>query len=169
MPRVYYESEGERLMDREKFKEQMKKPSWMSTETMNNIQVLHITNTDEKEIYIVAMEEMAELQKEVSKQLRGLGDRDGILEEIADVTIVLGNITCLQGITEDELKRAVEVKLERILAKTANEEKEDSNETKCKVDSVCPHSGIGCGSCGNSSRYGEVHHQSGKDTWSKPD
>lgn len=149
-------------MDREKFKEQMKIPCWMSKETMNNIQVLHIANTDEKEIYIVAMEEMAELQKEVSKQLRGLSDRDGILEEIADVMIVLGNIKSLQGITEDELKRAVEIKLERILAKTANKEKEASDEAKCEMRSDCPHSGIGCRSCGNSHSYGEVCHESGE-------
>lgn len=141
-------------MDRKKFKEQMKFPCRMSMETMNNIQVLHIANTDEKEIYIVAMEEMAELQKEVSKQLRGL----------ADVTIVLGNIMSLQGITEDELKRAVEVKLERILAKTANKEKEASDEANCKIGSDCPHSGIGCRSCGNSSSYGEVCHESGENT-----
>ena len=156
-------------MDREKFKEQMKIPCRMSMETMNNIQVLHIANTDNKEIYIVAMEEMSELQKEVSKQLRGLGDRDGILEEIADVTIVLGNITSLQGITEEELKRAVEVKLERILAKTANKEKEASDEANCKMCADCPHRGVGCGSCGNSSSYGEVYHESGEDTFSKPD
>lgn len=156
-------------MDREKFKEQMKIPCRMSKETMNNIQVLHIANTDDKEIYIVAMEEMAELQKEVSKQLRGLGDRDGILEEIADVTIVLGNLMSLQGITEDELKRAVEVKLERILAKTANTEKEASDEGNCKMCSDCPHRGVGCRSCGNSSSYGEVYHESGEDTFSKPD
>ena len=115
------------------------------------------------------MEEMSELQKEVSKQLRGLGDRDGILEEIADVTIVLGNITSLQGITEDELKRAVEVKLERILAKTANKEKEASDEANCKMCADCPHRGVGCWSCGNSSSYGEVYHESGEDTFSKPD
>lgn len=156
-------------MDREKFKEQMKIPCRMSKETMNNIQVLHIANTDNKEIYIVAMEEMSELQKEVSKQLRGLGDRDGILEEIAYGTIVLGNITSLQGITEDELKRAVEVKLERILAKTANKEKEASDEANCKMCADCPHRGVGCGSCGNSSSYGEVYHESGEDTFSKPD
>lgn len=149
-------------MDREKFKEQMKIPCRMSKETMNNIQVLHIANTDNKEIYIVAMEEMSELQKEVSKQLRGLGDRDGILEEIADVTIVLGNITSLQGITEDELKRAVEIKLERILAKTANKEKEASNEANCEMRSDCSHSGIGCRSCYNSHSYGEVCHESGE-------
>lgn len=149
-------------MDREKFKEQMKIPCRMSKETMNNIQVLHIANTDNKEIYIVAMEEMSELQKEVSKQLRGLGDRNGIIEEIADVTIVLGNITRLQGITEDELKRAVEIKLERILAKTANKEKEASDEANCEMRSDCPHSGIGCRSCGNSHSYGEVCHESGE-------
>lgn len=147
-------------MNRKEFKEQMKFPRAMTNETMNNIQTLHISQTDEKEIYIVAMEEMAELQKEISKELRGQGDRDGILEEMADVMIVMGNISCLKGISEDELARAVEIKLERILKKMADKERE--NESECKVGSDCPHSGIGCRSCGNSSSYGEVYHESGE-------
>lgn len=47
--------------------------------------------------------------------------------------------------------------------------KEASNEANCEMRSDCPHSGIGCGSCGNSSSYGEVYHESREDTFSKPD
>ena len=35
----------------------------------------------------VAMEEFAELQQQVSKQIRGYGDKLGLLEEIADAYI----------------------------------------------------------------------------------
>lgn len=150
----------ENQMNREKFKEQMKFPPQMSKDTIENIQTLHLAHTDASEIYIVAMEEMAELQKEISKELRGQGDRDGILEELADVMIVCGNIGSLQGFTENELARAVEIKLERILKNMA--EKEQKNESECKVDSDCPHRGVGCRSCGNSSSYGEVYHESGE-------
>lgn len=36
----------------------------------------------------VAMEEFAELQQQVSKQVRGYGDRIGLLEEMADAMIM---------------------------------------------------------------------------------
>ena len=149
-------------MNREEFKEKMQIPPRMDKDTIENIQRLYVACTDESEIYIVAMEEMAELQKEISKELRGQGERNGILEELADVMIVCGNIGRLQGFTENELARAVEIKAERILKNIV--EKENGNEGKCKVDSDCPHSGIGCRSCGNSSSYGEVCHESGENT-----
>lgn len=134
-------------MNREEFKEKMQIPPRMDKDTIENIQRLHVACTDESEIYIVAMEEMAELQKEISK-------------ELTDVMIVCGNIGRLQGFTENELARAVEIKAERILKNIV--EKENGNEGKCKVDSDCPHSGIGCRSCGNSSSYGEMYHESGE-------
>lgn len=154
-------------MNRKEFREKMNNYSVMTDEMMENIQALHLKNTSKKEIYIVAMEELAELQKEISKELRGQGDRDGILEELADVAIVCANIMNLQRISDVELRTATAIKLDRILSKLV--EKENSNEGECKVDSDCPHSGIGCRSCGNSSSYGEVHHESGEDTFSKPD
>lgn len=149
-------------MDREEFKKKMKTHTIMTDDMMSNIQALHLKNTKKSEIYIVAMEELSELQKEISKELRGQGDRDGILEELADVMIVCGNIMNLQKITDAELRAATAIKLDRILSKLV--EKENGNEGKCKVDSDCPHRGVGCGSCGNSSRYGDVYHESGENT-----
>ena len=154
-------------MNRKEFREKMNDYTVMTDAMMENIQALHLKNTSKKEIYIVAMEELAELQKEISKELRGQGDRDGILEELADVMIVCANIMNLQRISDVELRTATAIKLDRILSKLV--EKENSNEGECKVDSDCPHRGVGCGSCGNSSRYGEVYHESGEDTFSKPD
>lgn len=149
-------------MNREEFRKKMKTHTIMTDDMMENIQALHLKNTKKSEIYIVAMEELSELQKEISKELRGQGDRDGILEELADVMIVCGNIMNLQKITDAELRAATAIKLDRILSKLV--EKENGNEGECKVYSACPNRGIGCGSCGNSSRYGEVHHESGEDT-----
>lgn len=147
-------------MNRKEFREKMNNYTVMTDAMMENIQALHLKNTSKKEIYIVAMEEMAELQKEISKELRGQGDRDGILEEIADVMIVCANIMNLQRISDVELRTATAIKLDRILSKLV--EKENGDESECKVGSDCPHSGIGCRSCGNSSSYGEVYHESGE-------
>lgn len=154
-------------MNRKEFRKKMDNYTVMTDDMMSNIQALHLKNTKKSEIYIVAMEELSELQKEISKELRGQGDRNGILEELADVMIVCGNIMNLQNITDAEIRAATAIKLDRILSKLV--EKENSDETECKVGSDCPHRGVGCGSCGNSSSYGEVYHESGEDTFSKPD
>ena len=37
----------------------------------------------------VAIEELSELQKEICKTIRGIGDRDHLAEEIADATIMI--------------------------------------------------------------------------------
>ena len=71
-------------MDREEFKKKMENHTVMTDDMMSNIQALHLKNTKKSEIYIVAMEELSELQKEISKELRGQGDRDGILEELGE-------------------------------------------------------------------------------------
>ena len=155
-------------MNREVFKEEMKKTSVpMPDGLRTSIMTLHRSSVAQQEIYIVAMEELSELQKEISKTLRGIGERDGLLEEIADVIIVIDNIRHLQDIGDLELDRALTVKLERLLDKTVKKEK--GHETKCKVDSNCPHNGIGCRSCGNSSSDSERNDESREDTFSKPD
>lgn len=79
----------------------------------------------EKEIYrqaidkwewlqkIVAIEEMSELQKELSKNLRGKDNRENIAEEIADVEIMLEQMKMLYDI-EDDVKVWKHRKLKRL-------------------------------------------------------
>ena len=59
------------------------------------------------------MEELAELQQEISKQIRGKGDMLGVLEELADVYICLEMLKKMFQFTNDEIARAVDIKLER--------------------------------------------------------
>lgn len=47
---------------------------------------------------VVAIEEMAELQKELCKYIRGKGNVEAIAEEIADVYIMLQQMEMLHGI-----------------------------------------------------------------------
>lgn len=72
---------------------------------------------------LVAIEELSELQKELSKYLR-FGDPDvtryAILEELADVRIVLADIQHELGISNQELDAATEVKMYRNLDKINN-------------------------------------------------
>lgn len=59
---------------------------------------------------IVAIEEMTELQKELTKWLRGKCNPDGLLEEMADVSIMLNQLELIFG-DPVEMKIA---KLERL-------------------------------------------------------
>lgn len=61
----------------------------------------------------VAMEEFAELQQQISKQIRGYGDRIGLLEEMADAYICLRFLESIFDVGEEDLQKAIDVKLDR--------------------------------------------------------
>lgn len=63
---------------------------------------------------IVAMEEFAELQQQVSKQIRGYGDKLGLLEEIADAYICLSFLESIFDVKPEDLQKAIDVKLQRV-------------------------------------------------------
>ena len=73
---------------------------------------------------IKAIEELAELQKELAKMLNKQGDIDALISEIADVYIMTAQIMILHGIDLEELNREVAYKLNRQLGRI----KEESNE-----------------------------------------
>ena len=54
-----------------------------------------IARYGEKVQMVIAMEEMAELTKELSKFLRGAHNEDAIAEEVADVRIMLDQIVIM--------------------------------------------------------------------------
>ena len=61
----------------------------------------------------VAMEEFAELQQQISKQIRGCGNRIGLLEEMADTYICLNFLESIFDIKPEDMQKAIDVKLER--------------------------------------------------------
>lgn len=61
----------------------------------------------------VAMEEFAELQQQVGKQIRGYGDKLGLLEEIADAYICLSFLESIFDVKPEDLQKAIDVKLQR--------------------------------------------------------
>lgn len=63
--------------------------------TRDEILEAAIARYGEKVQMIIAMEEMAELIKELSKFLRGAHNEDAIAEEIADVRIMLDQMEIL--------------------------------------------------------------------------
>lgn len=71
----------------------------------------HNGNTKQK---IVAIEELSELQKEICKELRGLGNIDHITEEIADVEIMLKQLKKMYLIDEVKIEEYKVLKLKRL-------------------------------------------------------
>ena len=63
---------------------------------------------------VVAMEELAELTKELSKALRGHGNREHIKEEMADVTIMLAQMQEEFQISPLELSAEIDKKVDRL-------------------------------------------------------
>lgn len=63
---------------------------------------------------IIVMEELSELIKEVSKMLRKNGDRFNLIEEMADVVIANRYLQSLFGISNLEISKAVNVKVDRL-------------------------------------------------------
>ena len=67
---------------------------------------------------LVAVEELAELQKELLKNInRNKWNREQIIDEIADVRIMLEQLNFIYGIENDELEERVKEKVERLRQK----------------------------------------------------
>ena len=71
---------------------------------------------------IIAMEELSELTKEISKSLRGEYDQLGLMEEIVDVEHVIMTLCNVFHISEDELNKIRYVKTKRIIDRVESEE-----------------------------------------------
>ena len=72
------------------------------------------SSTENKAIII---EELSELQKEVTKDIRKKFNRDNFLEEMADVVIVLHMAKEIYNISESELDKVINKKMERNLSR----------------------------------------------------
>ena len=87
---------------------------------------------EEKELYkellllnssaqmIVAIEELSELQKELTKALRNKIDRVAILEEYVDVTIMLEQIKILYELNDKDINLMKKMKLDRLRERLEN-------------------------------------------------
>lgn len=62
---------------------------------------------------VVAVEELSELQKEVCKAMRGKFNKEHLVEEIADVKIMIDQIMLHYAIQESEVQQVIDEKLKR--------------------------------------------------------
>lgn len=105
-------------MDRMEFLRQMSDDRVeLSNATKNHIFKKNYETFGREKCLIFAIEEMAELQKELTKVLRNEGDSFGVLEEMADVFISMEYIRRAMDFTYDDLIKAESVKTMNIIDK----------------------------------------------------
>lgn len=63
---------------------------------------------------VIAMEECSELIKEISKFIRGKGNKDNLIEEMADVLIVIDQLKLMYNISSAEIEEMVHFKTMRL-------------------------------------------------------
>ena len=82
----------------------------------------------EKQV-VVAIEELSELQKELCKSLRDKTNKENIIEEMADVIIMINQMQMYFKISDEELHQEINYKLnrtkERLLKIEVKDEKEN--------------------------------------------
>lgn len=74
---------------------------------------------------IVAIEELSELQKELCKSLRGTINEKAIIEEWADVWIMLQQIKLFFDLNSEDIRNQIEWKLQRTKERCFGEEIEN--------------------------------------------
>lgn len=68
----------------------------------------------EKAQKLMTIEEMSELTKEICKDFRGKLNREHLIEEMADVLIMLDQMLLMYEISGDEIQQMRERKIERL-------------------------------------------------------
>lgn len=68
----------------------------------------------ERSQHNMVIEETLELGKEIMKWKRGANNRDALVEETADVIIMIEQLKIMHNITDEELEKVMEFKLNRL-------------------------------------------------------
>ena len=63
---------------------------------------------------MMVCEEAGELIKEVGKIYRGKVEHDGLVDEIADMTIMLAQLQRMMSISQEQIESRIQKKLERL-------------------------------------------------------
>lgn len=100
-------------MQREKFVDGLRSGIKFTDAERNEIVNKAVEHCGIETTGIICMEEMAELQQQISKYLRGCGDRLCLLEEMADVYICLKDLEKIFAFYPDQILKAIDVKLLR--------------------------------------------------------
>lgn len=82
---------------------------------------------------IITVEELSELQKEVTKQLRNEGKIENLVEEMADVYIVMEYLKLIFAINDEDIKTEIAFKIDRLMSRLGeeNEQQKGDNGNGC--------------------------------------
>ena len=82
---------------------------------------------------IITVEELSELQKEVTKQLRNEGKMENLVEEMADVYIVMEYLKLIFAINDEDIKTEIAFKIDRLMSRLGeeNEQQKGDNRNGC--------------------------------------
>ena len=82
---------------------------------------------------IITVEELSELQKEVTKQLRTEGKMENLVEEMADVYIVMEYLKLIFAINDEDIKTEIAFKIDRLMSRLGeeNEQQKGDNGNGC--------------------------------------
>ena len=69
---------------------------------------------------IITAEELSELTQEVTKELRGKGNKLGLTEELADVLICTEYLKMICYISDEDLNKMIGIKLESLNERVLN-------------------------------------------------
>ena len=82
---------------------------------------------------IITVEELSELQKEVTKQLRNEGKMENLVEEMAEVYIVMEYLKLIFAINAEDIKTEIAFKIDRLMSRLGeeNEQQKGDNGNGC--------------------------------------
>ena len=77
---------------------------------------------------VVTIEELSELQKEVTKQIRNEGKMENLVEEMADVYIVMEYLKLIFAINDEDIKTEIAFKIGRLMSRLGEENEQQKGE-----------------------------------------
>ena len=91
---------------------------------------------------VICMEECSELIQAVSKQIRGIGSKENLIEEMADVAICLEMLKDIYDIDDTEIGQQIQYKQDRMEQRMDREEicemcTEYMPDTQCEYETEC--------------------------------
>ena len=81
------------------------------------------------------IEELSELQKEVCKDLRGHGNQKHIIEEMADVLIMIEQLKIMKDISNEDIQNVIDFKTKRLIDRM-NEYEQDHWLCECEERNI---------------------------------
>lgn len=100
-------------MDREIFEEKFKLAHGIITPLFQKEIKKSNEQLGEKNKLVICMEEAAELSQAISKFYRNKPDRLNLIEEMGDMIICIESLKQLYGVTEEEINKAINIKIDR--------------------------------------------------------